>query len=213
MDKQSLTEYVRVSILGREAVSDDQKALHFKRVEQGVGYAFDTLLTQINLDDDGKRQIESYYVKNYYNQAVKEDSKGYRYVGVSDSIVPIGEGRGIWYVQPSGGFKRPDGAGKAFVQSGRPKIALFRSLPIGKAMNEVVWRIGNLNTNLQIILENIGNSSFSDIRKIDYGVVRSFSSYDSDEDIRIPDGRMDLLEEMVRNWMQRTRVDNINNNQ
>ena len=79
MNKKALIEFVRTSILKREAVADDQKTLHFERVSQAVNYAFDTLLSQIRMDDAGKAKIESYYVKHYYNQPVKE-SNGYRYL-------------------------------------------------------------------------------------------------------------------------------------
>lgn len=205
MNKQALVEFARVAILGAEAVADNQRTAHFKRVEQGVGYAFDLLLSQIPVDDDGKSQIEQYYVKHYYNQLVKEATNGYRYVGVSDAIVPVGEGRGVWYVQPSGG-------GKPMAQAKRPSTALYRNLPIGKAINETYWRLGNVATNLQIVLEHIGDSPLVDIRKIDYGVVRSFSSYEDTEEVRIPGGRSEVLINLVREWFGKSYTDVINNN-
>jgi hypothetical protein len=205
MNKKALVEFVRVSILGSEAVSDNQKTAHFKRVEQGVGYAFDTLLAQIPMDESGVSQIEEYYVKHYYNQSVKEATNGYRYVGVDDSIVPVGEGKGIWYVQPSGG-------GNPFSQARRPSLAMFRNLKIGSAINETYWRLGNVATNLQIVLEHIGDSPFRDIRRVDYGVVRAFSSYGETEEVRIPGGRSDLLVNMTRAWFDKNYNDMINNN-
>ena len=120
MNKKALTELVRVSILKAEAVADNQKTLMFKRVEQAVGYAFDTLISQIPLDDAGKAKIESYYVKHYYNQSVSE-SNSYRYFGISDDVASISGGRGIWYVQPSGG-------GSPFPPSNRPKISMFANI-------------------------------------------------------------------------------------
>ena len=204
MNKKALIEFVRTSILKREAVADDQKTLHFERVSQAVNYAFDTLLSQIRMDDAGKAKIESYYVKHYYNQPVKE-SNGYRYFGVSDSVVPVGEGRGIWYVQPSGG-------GSPFPFSHRPHIAMFANMAVGEVMNQTTWRFGNISTNLQIILEDIGSSPVTDVRLVDYGVVRGFDSYGDTEEIRVPDSRYDLLEEMVMAWLGGQYSDKINNN-
>lgn len=205
MNKKDLTSFVRRSMLGREATADDQKRLHFQRVAQGVGYAFDNLLSQIPMDAKGKAKIESFYVKHYYNQPVKE-SNGYRYFGVSDGVVSVGEGRGIWYVQPSGG-------GSLIPFSHRPHISVFNSMAVGEVIAETFWRFGNLATNKQIVLESIGNPARADIREVDFGVVRDFASYDDDEEVVIPDGRMDILEEMVRKWLGVDYQDNTNNNQ
>lgn len=203
MNKTALTEYVRTAILKSEAVADNQKVVHFKRVEQAVVYAFDTLLSQIQLTEKGISEIESYYVKHYYGESVSE-SGGYRYVPLSDEMVPVGEGKGIWYVQPQG-------KGKAFSRSRRPKVAMFRSLPVGDAMAETFWRVGNLGTKQQIVFENIGDSPFRDIRKVDYGIVRSLNSYEGTEEVRVPDGRMDLLIQMCMSWFGQ-RYNDITNN-
>jgi len=204
MNKSELISFVRRTLLQREAIADDQKKYHFQRVGQSVVYAFDTLLTQIPLDDNGRSKIESYYVKDYYNQDVKE-SNGYRYFGISDTILPIGEGRGIWYVQPS------YNSGTPFQQSGRPETSFFTSL-IGEAINDTVWRFGNLATTRQIVLENIGDSPYADVRAVDFGVIRSLDSYDDEENVVVPDGRTDLLVEMCSAWLAGVRVDNSNNN-
>lgn len=203
MNKQSLVEFVRVSILKSEAVADNQKTLHFQRVAQAVNYAFDTLLSQIKLDDKGKAAIEAYYVKHYYNQPVSE-SNGYRYFGISDSIVPVGEGKGVWYVQPSGG-------GKPFSRASRPKIATYRNLKVGSAIRETVWRLGNLNTKKQIILENIGDSPMADARFVDYGIVRGFDAYDDTEEVVPPDGRVDLIVQLATAWLSPVYNDMTNN--
>ena len=205
MNKKALTEFVRTSLLKHEAVADNQKTFHFKRVEQGIGYAFDTLLSQIRLDDAGKAKIESYYVKHYYNQDVRE-SNGYRYFGVSDAVVPVGEGKGIWYVQPAGGVGSP------FSFTHRPQTAFFASLPVGEVLNETYWRFGNIGTNRQIVLESIGDSPYKDIRKVDYGVVRAFSEYGDTEEVAVPDGRYDLLIEMTGIWLGGGYDDKTNNN-
>lgn len=204
MNKRALVEYVRTSILKREPMADDQLHVHFKRVEQGVGYAFDTLLAQVRMNESGKAQIEEYFVKHYYNQHVRE-SNDYRYVAVLDDFVPVGEGMGIWYVQPSGG-------GKPLSCSKRPSTALFRSLPYGEAMDETVWRLGNISDRRQIVLENIGDSPLTDIRRIDYGIVRAFSSYGETEEVRVPDGRYDVLIQMVLQWTGNVYTDLSNNN-
>lgn len=204
MNKKQLIEFVRTSLLKHEAVADDQRTLHFQRVGQAVGYAFDTLLSQTKLDDEGKAKIESFYVKHYYNQPVSE-SNSYRYFGVSDDVVPIGGGRGIWYVQPSGG-------GSPFHYSHRPHIAMFANLAVGEVLNETTWRFGNIATKKQIVLENIGDSPLSDIRLVDYGVVRAFSSYESTEEVIVPDGRHELLIQMVTAWLGNSYDDLTNNN-
>jgi hypothetical protein len=209
MTKSELVSYVRRTILGSEAVADNQKTAHFQRVAQAVNYAISNLLSQVVLDDKGKRNIETYFVKHYYNQAVKE-SNGYRYFGVSDDIVEIGDGKGIWYVQPSKGEGK---AGKPLAQMNRPSIASINNLPLGEVMNDTVWRFGNITTNRQIVLEDIGDSPYTDIRKVDFGVVRSFSAYADTEQVNIPDGRADLLIEMCREWMSVNYQDMVNNNQ
>ena len=209
MNKKALVEFVRVALLKQEAVADNQKTLHFKRVEQGVGYAFDTLLSQIPLDDKGKSKIEQFYVKHYYEQPVSE-SNGYRYFGVSDGLANVGN-RGVWYVQPSksNGIK----TGKPLPMASRPMIAMYANIPVGGVMNTTVWRFGNIADTKQIILEDIGESSpYSNIRKVDFGVVRAFDSYGSDEEVIVPDGRNDLLIQMVITWLANSYEDKTNNN-
>jgi len=205
MNKKALIEFVRVSILKSEAVADNQKTLHFQRVSQATNYAFNTLLSQIKLDDEGLAKIEAYYVKHYYNQPVSE-SNGYRYFGISDGIVPVGKGRGVWYVQPSGG-------GRPFVQSSRPNVATYRNTKFGGAIRETVWRLGNLGTNKQIIIENIGDSPASSIRFVDYGIVRDLDSYGDTEEVIIPEGRAELLIEMAGSWLGGVYNDKTNNGQ
>ncbi len=202
MDKVSLIEFVRVAILKAEAVADNQKTLHFQRCAQGVGYAFDSLLSQIKLDADGRAQIESMYVKHYYNQPVSE-SNGLRYFGVSDDVAPVGTG--IWYVQPSGG-------GVAFSYFNRPSNSIYASIGVGEVMNETFWRFGNIATKKQIILENVGNSPMQSVRFVDYGIVRAFSSYEDTEEVIIPGGRSDLLIQMCQQWLQGGYTDKTNNN-
>lgn len=204
MNKKELVSFMRRSLLGREPMADDQKTYHFQRVSQAVGYAFDNLLAQIPLDAKGKSKIESFYVKHYYNQTVKE-SNGYRYFGVSDDVASVGEGRGIWYVQPSGG-------GSPISFSHRPNIAMFRNMAVGEVMNQTFWRFGNIATNKQIILENIGESPNENIRSVDFGVVRAFSSYEDAEQVLIPDGRMDLMHEFVRAYLKENAVTDESNN-
>jgi len=200
--KVELIEFVRTAILKSEAVADNQKTLHFQRVAQAVNYAFDTLLSQIKLDDNGKSQVESLYVKHYYNQPVSE-SNGYRYFGVSDDVAPVGTG--IWYVQPSGG-------GVAFSYFNRPSNSIFASIGVGEVMNETFWRFGNLATKKQIILENVGSSPNASIRFVDYGIVRSFASYDDTEEVVVPMGNTPALLELCTAWLGNVYTDRANNN-
>lgn len=200
MDKKALIEFVRVSILKSEAVADNQKTLHYKRVEQATGYAFDTLLSQIKLDDEGKSKIESFYVKHYYNQPVSE-SNGLRYFGVSDNVAPVGNG--IWYVQPTGG-------GINFAHFNRPTLSIYANIGVGEVMNETFWRFGNIATKKQIVLENVGNSPYANVRTVDYGIVRAFSSYGDTEEVVVSD--YNLLIQLATAWLSQPYTDNANNN-
>lgn len=211
MNKTQLVEYVRTMILNSEAVADNQSAAHFKRVEQGVGYAFDTILGQLGTSREDKAEIESYYVKHYYGQSVREYN-GYRYVGVSDDIVPVAGGNGIWYVQPSRDNLSQQQIGVNFARSGRPNLAIFNSLPVGEVLNETLWRLGNVNTSKQIVFEDVGDSPFTDVRKVDFGVVRAFSSYADTEEILMPDSRYDLVVQMVMQQYGEVYNDKTNNN-
>lgn len=204
--KAQIVSNIRELIRKREATDDDQRTLHYKRVESLVGYAFDTLLSQIQMEDDGEYEIESYFVKHYYNQSVLQ-SNGYRYVGLTDEIVPLDGGRGVWYVQPSGGSS-------VMNRFKRPTLNRYRSLPFGAAINETMYRVGNVSSDSrwQIILEDIGSSVLTDIRKVDYGVVRAFASYGEDEEIRMPDGRYDLLIQMCLSAAGQRESNNVNDN-
>jgi len=202
MNKQQLVEFVRVSILKKEPDADSQMVLHYKRVEQATGYAFDALLAQIKLDDIGKAKIESNHVKHYYKQPVSE-SNGYRYFGVSDDVASVGSG--IWYVQPSGG-------GDLIPYFSRPSNSLFANMAVGEVMNKTFWRFGNLATKKQIIIENIGDGQMADIRLVDYGIVRAFASYEDTEEVVVPDGNYPLLIQITSAWLSNGYVDNSNNN-
>lgn len=208
MNKPELITFVRSIILGGEPNSDNVRPVHYKRVEQAVTYAFDGMLGQLYKEgDEGKSEIASYYVKHYKNQAMLE-SGGYRYIGLSDKLANIPNGRAIWYCQPRGD-------GKPFVQMERPQIAMLRNTHFGQAMNEVVWYIGNVvsTSRKQIVFETINNSPFTDIRRIDYGIVRGLESYTDTEDIHIPDGRMDVLVGQAVNWFGKRPDDKQNNGQ
>jgi hypothetical protein len=208
MNKNALIAFVRRRLLGREAKGDDQKDFHFQRVAQAINYAYSTLLSQIPLDDKGKQKVESYHVKHYYDQPVRE-SGGYRYFGVSDGIVSIGEGKGIWYVQPSKGQTQ---AGRPLSKMNRPAIAAYSNIPIGDAIRDTVWRFGNIANNRQIILENFKDSPLGDIRKVDFGVVRDFASYADTEEVIVPDSRYDLLLDFCVAWLKENPKESINDN-
>lgn len=212
MNKAALVEYVRTMILNSEAVDDNQKVAHFQRVAQGVNYAFDTLLGQLGDTRKDKAFISAYLVKDYYNQPVLE-SNGYRYVGVSDDVVPVAGGNGIWYVQPSRRNLSQQDVGVNLARSGRPNIALFNSLPVGKVMKETMWRFSNISDNRQIILSDIGDSNTTDIRYVDFGVVRAFSSYEDTDEVVVPMGNMDALIRLVMTWFGERYNDKTTNNQ
>ena len=208
MKKDELISFVRNLVLKAEPVSDNIKPVHYKRVEQAVAYAFDGMLgTLYKEGEEGRWEIESYFVKHYRNQQVLE-SNGYRYIGLTDVMANLPNGKAVWYVQPRGD-------GKPFLQMGRPQISLLRSTVMGNVMNEVVWYIGNVTSTSprQVVFEVIGNPAFSDIRRVDYGIVRGFESYGETEDIHIPDGRFDVLIATAVNWFGQRYNDIVNNNQ
>lgn len=207
MKKNELVSFVRNVILSGEPVSDNIKIAHYKRVEQAVGYAFDGMLgTLYNQGEEGRFEIESYFVKHYKNQVVLQATNGYRYVGLNDTMANLPNGKAIWYVQPQGD-------GKAFVQIGRSQLATMRNMHHGHAIDEVFFYIGNVNSTSprQIVFETIGNPAFSDIRRIDYGIVRGFESYEDTEDVHVPDGLYSTLVQTAATWFG-SRYNDMQNN-
>lgn len=207
MKKNELVSFVRNVILSGEPVSDNIRTVHYKRVEQACNFAFDGMLgTLYNQGEEGRFEIESYFVKHYKNQAVAE-AGGYRYVGLTDTMANIPNGKAIWYVQPHGD-------GKPFIQIGRSQLAIQRNMQYGAAIDEVFWYIGNVisTSPRQIVVEVIGHPAFEDIRRIDYGIVRGLESYDDTEDVHIPDGLMDVLIKTAANWFGNRRTDDGINN-
>lgn len=207
MKKNELVSFVRQAILGSEPNADNIGKVHYKRVEQAVGYAFDGMLaTLYNQGEEGRFEIESYFVKHYKNQVVFEAS-GYRYVGLDSTMANLPNGKAIWYVQPHGD-------GKPFIQIGRSNLAQQRNMHYGAAIDEVFWYIGNVTSKSkrQIVFETVGNPAFTDIRRIDYGIVRALESYDDTEEVFIPDGLFDVLVKTAATWFGQRPSDNINNN-
>jgi hypothetical protein len=208
MKKDELIGFVRNIVLQGEPVSDNIKPAHYKRVEQAVSYAFNGMLGQLYKEgDEGRYEIESYFVKHYKDVDVAE-ANGYKYVALVDVISSLPNGRGVWYVQPKG-------TGKPFMQMGRPQIATLRNTYAGGSIDEMVWYLGNViqEGRRQVVLERIGDPYFLDILKVDYGVVRALESYTSEEDVYIPDGRFDILIQTAVNWFGQRQNDLINNNQ
>lgn len=207
MKKNELVSFVRQAILGSEPNADNIGKVHYKRVEQAVGYAFDGMLaTLYNQGEEGRFEIESYFVKHYKNQVVFEAS-GYRYVGLDSTMANLPNGKAIWYVQPHGD-------GKPFIQIGRSNLAQQRNMHYGAAIDEVFWYIGNVTSESkrQIVFETVGNPAFTDIRRIDYGIVRALESYDDTEEVFIPDGLFSTLIQTAATWFGQRPSDNINNN-
>jgi len=207
MTKAELVSFVRQAILGSEPNADNASKVHYKRVEQAVGYAFDGMLaTLYNQGEEGRFEIESYFVKHYKNQVVLEAS-GYRYIGLVDQMANIPNGKGIWYV-------RPHGDGKPFIQIGRSQLAQQRNMHYGETIDEVMWYIGNVvsTSPRQIVLETIGNPVFADIRRVDYGIVRGLESYGDNEAVFMPEGLYDTLISTAAKWFGANRYNDMVNN-
>lgn len=191
MKKSELIETARHAILKAEGVEDNARVMHYKRAEKLVGAAFDELLQILAKKGDG--EIESGYMKDYYNQTVYEAS-GIQYIELPAEIAILPNGAGVWYVKPTGSSAN-------LVASTQVLSSAFRSIPAGGCINDTFYRIGNAPSGMKaIILQHIGDSVNRSIRKLDFGLIRSFDGYNDNDDIHLPEEKYSYLIEKVVLW-------------
>lgn len=202
MKKSILTESIRGYLIKSEPTDDNIKNFHYKRVEVAVASAFEELMKTLVKEDEGL--IEASYVKSYYDQPVTTNGNQ-QYVELVDSIVSLPNGRGVFYCKPSG-------ESKLYAQSNVNTTSLFGSLPMGEAVNDTWFRIGNPNNaGLSIIFQHVGDSYRRSVKSVDYGVVRDFASYDDDEEIHVPSNAYSFIIEKVMAWFGVRYTDLANN--
>lgn len=204
MKKNELIELVRGNILKSEAVADNTKVLHYKRVELMVGAAFAELIKLLAKKDEG--EIESGYMRDYYNQPVS-NANGLQYITLPASVVPLPNGGGVWYVKPQGSKKN-------LTASNQVLTSAFMSLPVSEYINDTVFRVGTDPAGQKaIVLQHIGDSISRSIRVYDIGLIRDFEGYNDNEDIHLPDESYSFLMGKVMELMGQRYNDKTNNNQ
>jgi hypothetical protein len=212
MKKNILVESIRGLILKAEPVTDNVKTVNYKRVETAIAHAFDELIK--TLYDRDKDVIEAMYVKHYYDQDMISNNNR-EYILIADDFVHMPNGRGVWYVKGTNGGEDPGGF-ETYANSTVSGTALFASLNIGDAINDTVYRIGNVpsETLKAIIFQHIGNSQRKNVISVDFGLVRTFSSYDDTEDVHMPNDSFAYVVDQVMKWFGNDRYnDKINNDQ
>lgn len=204
MRKDILIEGIRGMILKSEAVDDNTKVLHYKRVEAAVGSAFAELIQTLAKKDTF--EIENNYVKSYYDQPViSSDSQ--QYTVLLDNIVSLPNGKGVWFVKPSGSTV-------GYQPTSSHHTSLFGSLPMGKLVNDTWYKVGNpKSATTSIIFNHIGDSFRRSVKSVDYGVVRAFDSYDDEEDVHLPSEAYSFVTEKVLSWFGVRRNDLVNQGQ
>lgn len=204
MRKNELVEGLRGILLKSEAVADNAKVLHYKRVESLVGAAFSELMQVLAKKDEG--EIESGYVRDYYSQPVL-NTAGLQYVTLPCGIVPLPGGKGVWYVKPTG-------SNINYTASNQVLTSAFRSIPVSDYINDTVFRIGTDPAGEKaIIFQHIGDSQRRSIRTVDYGLVRDFDAYNDNDDIHLPNESYSFLIEKVSLWVGQRYNDKQNNGQ
>lgn len=204
MTKNEIVEGIRGMVLRSEAVDDNTKVLHFKRVEKAVESAFAELMQTLAKKDEA--EIEGNYVKSYYGKSVYT-ADGVRYVPITDDIVPLPNGKGLWFCKPSG-------SNTLYPRTTTSSHSLFASLPMGGAINDTWVKLGNpKDRGLSIIFKNVGDSYRGSIALVDYGVVRSFSSYGDTENIHLPSESYSFIIEKCLAWFGQRKNDVVNQGQ
>lgn len=204
MKKGALVETVRGILLQSEAVDDNVKVLHYKRVEAVVDAAFAELMQVLAKKDSA--DVESNYVKKYYSQPVVSAS-GTQYVVLTDSVVSLPEAKGLWFCKPAG-------SKITYPRTTSTSRSLFSSLPMGQYVDDTWVRLGNAPSgSMAIIFEHVGNSTRRSIKSVDYGLVRAPSSYGDDEDIHLPSDSFSFVIEKCLSWLGRRKNDTVNQGQ
>jgi len=202
--KNILVEQIRGLLLKSEAVADNTKVLHYKRVEALVGSAFAELVQVLAKKEEG--EIESGYVRDYYSQPVL-NTAGMQYVTLPCGIVPLPGGKGVWYIKPTGSHIN-------YTASNQIMTSAFRSIPVSECINDTVFRLGTDPAGEKaIIFQHIGDSQKRSIRIVDYGLVRDFESYNDNDDVHLPNESYSFLIEKIMLWVGQRYNDKQNNGQ
>lgn len=191
MKKNELISTIQSAILKAEPVADNARTMHYKRAEKLVGAAFDELLQTLAKKNDG--EIEASYMKDYYSQTVVT-SGTMQYIELPAEIAPLPNGGGVWYVKPTNSSAN-------LVASTQVLTSTFRGLPIGKCINDTFYRIGTSPSGAKaIVFQHIGDSVNRSVRKMDFGLVRSFDGYAETEEIHLPNNSYSFLLEKCLTW-------------
>lgn len=202
MRKNELVEVVRGVILKSEPVADNAKVFHYKRAEKLVAAAFDEMLQLLAKKDPA--EVESGYMKDYYNMAVTVSATN-QYVELPAEIAALPGGAGVWYVKPTKSSSN-------YVASSQVLSSAFKSIPVSGCINDTFYRVGTSPSGAKaIIFQHMGDSTNRSVRRVDFGLVRSFDGYDEIEDIHLPDERYSFVIEKVLGWVGRPYVDLQNN--
>lgn len=203
MDKSVLIEAIRGLILQAEPTDDNTRVLHYKRVETAVIFAFNELITYLDKTDDA--EIETHFVTSYMSQEVKKFGN-FSYVKLPAKIISLPQGRGIWYVKPSGQSEH-------VISATSVSSALFASLPVGKVFNDTTYYMSSIDgIGDAIIFNHIGDSQKKSLKYVDIGLVRDFESYTDTELIDLPGEKFSFVVEKCLAWFGKRATDKSNNN-
>jgi len=200
MIKSKIIESIRGYLIGQEPTSDSAGKVNYQRIAVACSEVFDTMLLALFSEDI--KGFESSFVKDYTNQPIIRLGE-VNYLAINDSFVALPEGRGVWYVKPSG-------SQSPLPRSGSHHRGILASLPVGDILNASVWKTGFIGADQKIIIENIGDSIYAMTTRWDYGLVRQFSAYGETEDVHIL--KYDLFVNQVLQWFGKRPLSPANDN-
>jgi hypothetical protein len=200
MIKNKIIESIRGYLVGREPDGDSNGVISYPRVAVACSEVFDTMLLALFTEDI--KGFESSFVKDYINQPIVRLGD-VNYLAINDPFVSLPEGRGVWYVKPSG-------SQSPLPRTGSHHSGILASLPVGDILNSSLWKTGYIGDAQNIIIENIGDSIYAMTTRWDYGLVRQFSAYAETEDVHIL--KYDLFVNQVLQWFGKRPLDDANNN-
>ena len=203
MNKETLVEAIRGKILQSEPTDDNTRVLHYKRVETAVIFAFNELITYLDKTDDA--EIETHFVKTYMSQEVKKFGN-FSYVVLPAKIISLPQGRGVWYVKPTGQSEH-------IIHATSLNGSLFSTLPVGKTFNDTTYYMSSIEgIGDAIIFNHIGDSSKKSLKYVDIGLVRDFESYTDTELVDLPGEKFSFVVEKCLAWFGKRATDKSNNN-
>lgn len=200
MIKSKIIESIRGYLLGKEPDTNSNSIASYPRIAVACSEVFDTMLLALFSEDI--KGFESSFVKDYTNQPIVR-LNGMNYLAINDSFVSLPEGRGVWYVKPSG-------SQSPLPRSGSHHRGILASLPVGDILNNSVWKTGFIGADQRIIIENIGDSINAMTTRWDYGLVRQFTAYAETEDVKIL--KYDFFVNQVLQWFGKRPLSPANDN-